>query len=388
MAARQTPGRGTIKGNFLAEWFGHRVWPTVDISAQAAANQSRGVCPFLSGTLGEERICVKTARGFDGPTGVCTVSSDSNGSQQDWLACPYRILDKHFTLLTAAVRLTFGISGDENLILAPVTTLSDRALQKRIGNALRKKTARVFVFTADKLGGEVDIPETVASPGAKVDVSVLEVIGLSAKTREPNRFGNHLFFEIQTADFHGSPLHAVRLLRERLPLAPMAGYHDRLRDAVEVCGTGVEGPNKANIFKRTIYQMVFKIQLAGHKNCAGFVIILPLPVWESWLRHLGSPKLVPAAKDATLSYLRAPREEQQELMEAIRAWILVFDIDRDSRDSPQPLRIVRKVATSSAALVHFAFDAAAGRALELLVIERYRTVLESRLREGWLGLAK
>jgi hypothetical protein len=32
---------------------------------------------------------------------------------------------------------------------------------------------------------------------------------------------------------------------------------------------GVEGPNIANVFKRTFYQMMFTFQLGHHERCAG-----------------------------------------------------------------------------------------------------------------------
>ncbi len=61
----------------------------------------------------------------------------------------------------------------------------------------------VFVFSAQKLGGEIDLPETDASPGAAVDMSVIEVLQAN-RSGHPEVFGKHMFYEIQTADFHGS----------------------------------------------------------------------------------------------------------------------------------------------------------------------------------------
>ena len=49
----------------------------------------------------------------------------------------------------------------------------------------------------------------------------------------------------------------------------------------------IEGPNIANVFKRTFYQMVLKFKLAGHETCAGTTLALPRAVWDSWQRHLG-----------------------------------------------------------------------------------------------------
>ncbi|MCK6530603.1 hypothetical protein L6R50_24585 [Myxococcota bacterium] len=386
MPARSTPAAGVTTGNFVAEWFGHRVWPTVDGSEEAVRHQSGSLCPFLGAAQRAEVPCIKTARGMDDRTGVCTISSDSNGTRQDWLACPYRTLDQEFGLLVEAVRSCFRIPACDTVFLAPVTTLHLPQQRELLKDAVRGRHSHAFVFSGDKLGGEVDLPETNASPGSKVDVSVVQVADIDPVTGEPRRFGKHMFFEIQTADFHGSPLHAVRLLREALPRKPRKDYHADLSRQVEIAGRGVEGPNKANIFKRTIYQMILKIQLCRHELASGFVLVLPVPVWESWLRHLGRPELVvDDGGREDVVHLLAPHEDLAALVEAVPAWILVFDIDRESELSPQPLKVVHRVATSSAALVHFAFETAAEMALDAGVIERYREVLESRVREGWRG---
>src|SRR5205085_2528331 len=85
------------RGNFVAEWFGYRVWPPgmVDDSDQARRDQPGRLCPFLSAATQRATLCVKAdrRRGSD-PTGLCTVSSDSNGTREDWLACPFRLLDQ------------------------------------------------------------------------------------------------------------------------------------------------------------------------------------------------------------------------------------------------------------------------------------------------------
>src|SRR5690606_17741212 len=105
-------------------------------------------------------------------------------------------------------------------------------------------------------------------------------------------FGQHVFFEIQTADFHGSPLHAVGELEQLSALHPTSReFYDALEADIEIAGKGVEGPNKSNVFKRTFYQAVLKIRLAEDNNCGGFVLIIPTAVWESWLKHLGNPTL-------------------------------------------------------------------------------------------------
>jgi hypothetical protein len=241
----------------------------------------------------------------------------------------------------------------------------------------------VFAFAADKLGGEVDIPETEASPGAKVDVSIIEILGLDPSSGAPSEFGQHVFYEIQTSDFHGSPLHAVAMLKDLCPAGSTDPYHDRLREKVEICGTGMEGPNKANVFKRTIYQMIVKVRMAEHPSCAGFMLILPLPVWDSWVRHLGFPELHPDKDDPSLVALLDHEDDPALLRVSARSWIFVFDVDRVSEESPQPLKTVRRVATSAEALMHHAFLAAADAGVEAGVIDRYRKVLARRVLSNW-----
>ncbi|WP_197453409.1 PDDEXK family nuclease [Caulifigura coniformis] len=349
-------------------------------SPAARRDQSQCQCPFISIATGEQIECVKVRDGE--PYGVCTISSDSNGERQDWIACPHRTLDQHFTLLSTAVQRAFGIASADDLTLAPVSALRTPEQQQRVRESFRLGK-RVFLFTGTKLGGEVDFRETDASPGAAVDMSVIEVTGLD-ESGQPLTFGNHLLFEIQTSDFHGSPLHAAGALRAVCPRGEAReGYHDELRKRPEIAGTGVEGPNKANIFKRTIYQMIFKIELARDSECAGFAIILPVPVWQSWLRHLGCPDLEAIGSDARKMRLRTPGDAESGLN--AHATVYVFDIDRESKESPSPLIVVREVEVSAAALTHHAFVRASNEAIQRGVTESFRKSFKDRVRKGWTG---
>jgi hypothetical protein len=201
---------------------------------------------------------------------------------------------------------------------------------------------------------------------------------------KPSTFGKHLFYEIQTADFHGSPLHAAQALRDACAAGePSLNYHATLVGQVEICGTGVEGPNKANIFKRTIYQMIFKIELARHADSAGFAIVLPVPVWESWLRHLGQPTLVQSGDDPTMVSLPEPTSDTEMASTTAPATIFVFDIDSASSEVPSPLKIVKRVSCSASALAHYAFTIAADKALQGDVITHFRKAFEDRALRGW-----
>jgi hypothetical protein len=384
MGARQTPKKGCQEGNFVAEWFGHRVWSVVDDSQIAWENQSSRICPFLTTATECPTPCIKRANGWAEPYGVCTISSDSNGIRQDWIACPYRTLDQHFTLLASAVKAAYDVPGASDVILLPLTVLHRSDQRRRIRNALRRDD-RVFLFSSQKLGGEIALPETEASPGAAVDMSVIEVTETD-KSGKPKNFGNHLFYEIQTADFHGSPLHAAALLRDVCPQSgARRGYYQKLKSLVEICGTGVEGPNKANVFKRTIYQMIFKIELTRAPQCTGFAIVLPVPVWDSWLRHLGQPQLAETRDDPTYVELRAEGEIAANVAQRERATVYVFDIDRESAETPNPLKIVRRVRISAASLSYHAFDLASRQAIHHGVVTSFRNSLIERVNRGWIG---
>lgn len=372
------------RGNFVAEWFGHRVWPTVASGPQVVIDQSARRCTFLSNATGDERLCVKTSRPGE-PSGVCTISSDSNGVRQDWLACPYRTLDQDFSLLRNAVRTLYRINTDVDVLIVPVTALRHEEARRAVSAAVASGNQRAFAFAADKLGGEVDIPETIGSPGGKVDVSIVEIRAVDKDSGEPTEFGSHLMYEIQTSDFHGSPLHAVRALETLSPRGQGRDFHDELRRQVGISGTNVEGPNKANVFKRTVYQLIYKAELADVESCAGLVLVIPVSVWASWLRHLGYPTIWTSADDVTLSALAAPGEDAEGLANSARVWILVFDVDRDAPETPQPLQIVHRIATSPAALKYQTFEAASERAIGDGVIDRYRTVLSSRVLTNWRG---
>lgn len=380
MGARATPPCGCTTGNFVAEWFGHRVWPTVDVSRHARSNQSERLCPFLTTTTGQRTHCVKKASGWREPYGVCTISSDSNGVRQDWIACPYRTFDQHFTLLASAVKTAYSIPNETGILLLPLTVLCRPEQRQKVVEAF-KNNVPVFLFSSQKLGGEIDLPETDASPGAAVDMSVIEV-KQADKLGKPLRFGDHLFCEIQTSDFHGSPLHAAKLLRDLCPQCrAKSSYHNALSSRPEICGTGVEGPNKANIFKRTIYQMIFKIELSQSPECAGFAIILPVSVWESWLRHLGRPQLV--GSDSRKTTLRTPQEAEVTIGETSRATVYVFDIDRDSKEKPNPLQIVQQVTISAGSLIYHAFDLASQEAIRGGVVATFRRSFVERVEKGW-----
>jgi hypothetical protein len=373
--------------NFVAEWFGHIVWPPeqVDASQAAISDQVEERCPFLSSATASNVSCIKKVSAGSYRSGFCTASSPSTGVREDWLACPARVFDQHFALIRAAIVHLFQVPADAEFEAYPLTRFDDPDVQAKVhqldsGNG----GPRVFAFASNPplLGGEIDIPETAGSPGNKVDVSIFEILRVEKGRPVLGRFA---IFEIQTADFHGSPLHAIGELRRLGPPTTDRDYHDAIAANPELLGKRVEGPNKANIFKRTIYQMILKIQMAKDPGCAGFCVVLPEPVWRSWERHLGSPALTSDPDRPGVLRMTAPSESRQvdPLVEKEPAWILVFRIDRESKETPRPLEIVKQIATDSHALLHHAFEEAPRLAVAEGALERFSAAFERRLGAAW-----
>ncbi len=151
----------------------------------------------------------------------------------------------------------------------------------------------------------------------------------------------------------------------------------------------MEGPNKSNIFKRTIYQMILRIALSDHTDCAGFAIFIPELVWDSWLKHLGDPSLVPMGMDPDTLKLSeaAAKAGTDQAGEAtgtggVRARVYVFDIVTASPESPRPLRIVQKVECSATALAYHTFVPAPRLALGAKVVDRFRASFERKVRSA------
>jgi hypothetical protein len=375
--------------SFVAEWFGHIVWPPeqVDESPDAIRDQVAQRCPFLSSATASDVLCIKKARGAGDEyrTGFCTASSPSTGVREDWLACPARVFDQRFALIRSAVVNLFGLDPDDQFDVYPLTRFAEGEIRAQVSALGEDRNGRrVFAFASNPptLGGEIDIPETHRSPGNKVDVSIFEVVGVADNLPKLGRFA---IFEIQTADFHGSPLHAIGELRTLGPPTRDRDYHEAIAANPERLGKRIEGPNKANIFKRTIYQMILKIQMAKDPRCAGFCVVLPEPVWRSWKRHLGDPPLEDDPDRPGIVRLATPAasDDDEKLIEKEPAWILVFRIDRDSDETPRPLEIVRQIATDSAALLHFAFEEAPEAAVSEGALDRFAAAFERRLGTQW-----
>ena len=246
--------------------------------------------------------------------------------------------------------------------LAGLPLPRDDAGRSAILNAVRDRE-RVFVYFQDKLGGEIGLSKTGASPELSFDITVVELLAASTERTLPGsgqpdvRVGKYGVIELQTTDTHGSYQHAVTALTNALDL-----HGDRFPDLLaanpEWAGRKIEGPNISNVFKRTFYQIAFKFQVTKRETSVGCALALPQPVWDSWQPFLGAPDLHEQA-DGTWRLLDDGESQPSN-------WIYVFDIDtRPGADGrPAPIHVGLVIGTDAATLSRAAFDVAPARAVD------------------------
>ncbi len=334
------------RGNYVSEWFGHRVYPRVVSNERSVEDQRRELCPFLSQATGEERRCIKPAASL----GVCTVNTPCQAGRRDWLVCPYRAFDP--ALLDSAIRRLFGFSPTQAALVMPAIRLAHADARGSTQETLASG-GRVFVYFDAKVGGELSISRTAESPEFSFDITVIE-IELCEGVPHVGRFG---IVEIQTMDFHGSYKHAVANLKDGLRLHPHT-FAETLSQNQQWLSERIEGPNLSNVFKRTFYQMMFKFQLGMSSRCSGCVLAVPLSVWESWQRHLGGPVLT-EEDDGTFSLFEPGRSRP----EVVPAWIYAFDLDATADVTPTPVLAPLIIATDAAAMSYYALELAPTKAL-------------------------
>jgi len=335
------------RGNYVSEWFGHRVYPTVVARSDSLRDQQAETCPFLSKVTNEERRCIKSAAA----RGVCTISTATSGKRMDWLVCPYRALDPH--MIEDAVRRLFGFPAQQLAFIVPAIRLVDQGVRQIVADRL-DAGGRVFVYFDEKLGGELSIPPTARSPEFSFDVTIIEIELVDGKPH----VGRFSVMEIQTMDFHGSYRKVVANLKDGLRLHP-ENFAATLQGNPRWLSEDIEGPNIANVFKRTFYQMMFKFQLGQSPRCAGCVLAVPMSVWESWQRHLGNPDLTPEP-DGTWSLFRSGQARPA----VVPAWVYVFDLDPEGADSPGPIILSKIIATDAPSMSFYALEVAPAAALE------------------------
>jgi hypothetical protein len=338
----------------IAEWFGHRVFPTVSSGDTPINDQQSGRCPFLTQTLKRSTPCVKAPNS----RGVCTISASSNGPRQDWLVCPYRALDDG--LLGDMVCRLYGVPPLDRVVIRPVVALADEAGRSEILDAV-SGAGRAFVYFQDKLGGEISLSRTGASPELSFDITVVELLPASADdspglTGPAVTVGKYGVIELQTTDTHGSYSHAVTALNSALDLHK-ARFSDQLKENPEWSGRKIEGPNISNVFKRTFYQIAFKFQVTKRETSVGCVLALPQPVWDSWQPFLGAPELH-EQPDGTWRLLDDQTVRPSD-------WIYVFDIDTEPGHGgrPAPIRVSLVIGTDATTLSRAAFEVAPAKAV-------------------------
>ena len=325
------------RGNFVSEWFGYRTYPSVRGNTDALRTQRTRRCPFLSAATHEERACVKAASS----SGICTINNASNGRRQDWLVCPYRALDPD--LIRNVVCRLFNAESSESILIAPAPTLARQDIKLEFMEQLRSGGLAVG-YLQDKLGGEISIGATNRSPEFSFDVTLTEIVSSNGSAVDIGRFG---VLEIQTMDFHGSYRHAVANLNDSLRLHGPR-FAEVLQENQRWLSDRIEGPNIANVFKRTFYQMMLEFQAGVHPRSVGTALAVPQAVWDSWQRHLGRPDLIPC--DDGRYALRRPGASDSDS----RAWIYVFETDASSDVHPNPVAVRLIIETDSASIAHYA----------------------------------
>ncbi|MGQ0731874.1 hypothetical protein [Acidovorax sp.] len=324
------------RGNFISEWFGQRTYPVVRLEDEAISGENWGVCPFLSRVVRRTTRCIKGENAF----GVCTISSVMPNMQRDWLVCPYRVIDSEIVRNSCVA--IFGSIPTETPI--PISILNEMKGLALLQDSL-KKTGKGFVFFQDKLGGEISISSTSSSPEIAFDIAVVEV---SNGENGAIRIGRYGFIEIQTMDFHGSYKDAVSNMRDAHRLHQRQ-FSTALSNNPSWMSQNVEGPNIANVFKRTFYQTLLKFELSKEGAAAGTVLAIPDAVWESWQPFLGRPTI----ENVSGSEFRIVGSDNTKY-HGTNAWIFVFELD--SQSGPiSPVNIKARIRVSATDLIEHAF---------------------------------
>ena len=325
------------RGNFISEWFGQRIYPEVKLDSKAISGTNSGICPFLTSTKRTRTQCIKTENAF----GVCTINSLGAEGRKDWLVCPYRVIDSD--IVHSGCATIFGAAPRTRPI--PISILGDDKGIAMLENTL-DTDGIAFIFFQDKLGGEISITGTPASPEIAFDITVVEISRPKAGALKVGRYG---LIEIQTMDFHGSYKAAVANLRDGHRL-----HGDQFAEALTKnqswASKEIEGPNIANVFKRTFYQTLLKFELSKEGAAAGTILALPDAVWESWQPFLGRPVIEHVAGD---EYRIAGSDNVD--YHGTNAWVFVFDLDANSSNSISPVVIKSRIRVSATDLVQHAF---------------------------------
>ena len=309
--------------NFISEWYGVRLYPSVFGESVSIAPFRSGCCPFLSDTLGTRTQCIKSPNS----SGVCTITTTKK-EVRDWIVCPYRALERQ--LIQRVTRKIFSDVREE-LPVYPVVHLQNADRCSEMFERASRET--VYVFFQDKLGGEINVKGSIDTPELSFDITIVECRS-EGSWLILKRYG---LFEVQTMDFHGSYQHAVKALKSAVDLHA-ENFTAQLKENQEWLGRKIEGPNIANVFKRTIYQLILKFDAAGRDHCAGVVLGLPEAVWNSWGPHFGG-----------LEWVGDPRNGHGN------SWIFVLSPEQQRGSRHARMEICKEIRVESQTLVHRAF---------------------------------
>lgn len=363
---------GAESGNHISEWLGHRIYPTVNLDVSIFTGSKFGSCPFLTDALGQQTSCVKSENSF----GVCSVSSVSNGPVQDWLVCPYRVVSSD--IVGRACRLIFGDAATDKRP-KPVTLLK---VEAELGKFKRQvvEQGTGYVFFQDKLGGEISVIASPRSPEMSFDITLAEIVRSHAGFTVA-RYG---ILEVQTMDFHGSYRRAVQNLRDALRLHGES-FAESLRKNMQWSAERIEGPNIANVFKRTFYQILLKFQLSGRGAAAGTVLAIPQSVWDSWQPFLGAPEIEQGADG---SYRLRVSDPIPESAGSTNAHIFVFDLDSSAGTAISPVELKMDIQVTAEQLSHHAFKVVPAGMLESLSkSDSILARIKMRLASSWPELS-
>lgn len=363
---------GAESGNHISEWLGHRIYPTVNLDVSIFTGSKFGSCPFLTDALGQQTSCVKSENSF----GVCSVSSVSNGPVQDWLVCPYRVVSSD--IVGRACRLIFGDAATDKRP-KPVTLLK---VEAELGKFKRQvvEQGTGYVFFQDKLGGEISVIASPRSPEMSFDITLAEIVRGHAGFTVA-RYG---ILEVQTMDFHGSYRRAVQNLRDALRLHGES-FAESLRKNMQWSAERIEGPNIANVFKRTFYQILLKFQLSGRGAAAGTVLAIPQSVWDSWQPFLGAPEIEQGADG---SYRLRVSDPIPESAGSTNAHIFVFDLDSSAGTAISPVELKMDIQVTAEQLSHHAFKVVPAGMLESLSkSDSILARIKMRLASSWPELS-
>lgn len=328
------------KGNFISEWFGQRIYPVVRIDSTKFPGAHYDICPFLTPVLSAPTKCIKN----DNSIGVCSINAMSNGPRQDWLACPYRVIDSK--IVTQACEKIFGKKPPK--APTPVSLLRNSERLNQLKGHIQEDGFG-YVFFQDKLGGEISILGTAQSPEMSFDITIVEIRYVKGRFL----LGRYGILEVQTMDFHGSYKKAVSNLRDAARLHK-GKFATSLRDNPKWASDGIEGPNIANVFKRTFYQIMLKFELGGRGAAAGTVLAIPQSVWDSWQSFLGAPTITHVS--GSTYRIGDSGTEIDPASSPPNAHICVFDLDADADASISPVRVNQFISVSPDQLAHSAFQ--------------------------------